>query len=100
VMSLPVGLGRDNSTPTGLWVIQPQNKTHPATYYGLHGEGVIDANDPKNPLGGYWMGITGLEGEAVGKSSYGIHGTIDPDSIGKMASQGCIRLRHDDIAFL
>ena len=100
VMSLPVGLGKDNSTPTGMWVVQQGNKVHPATYYSPRGEGVIAADDPRNPLGGYWMGITGLDGQAVGKSSYGIHGTIDPDSIGKQASLGCIRLRHDDIAFL
>jgi lipoprotein-anchoring transpeptidase ErfK/SrfK len=100
VMSLPVGLGKDNSTPTGMWIVQQGNKVHPATYYSPRGEGVIAADDPRNPLGGYWMGITGLDGQAVGKSSYGIHGTIDPDSIGKQASLGCIRLRHDDIAFL
>jgi len=100
VMRLPVGLGKDNSTPTGMWIVQQGNKVHPATYYSPRGEGVIAADDPRNPLGGYWMGITGLDGQAVGKSSYGIHGTIDPDSIGKQASLGCIRLRHDDIAFL
>jgi lipoprotein-anchoring transpeptidase ErfK/SrfK len=48
-------------------------------------------------LGGYWIGLTGTEGQALGKMSYGIHGTIDPDSIGKQSSMGCIRLRHDDI---
>jgi lipoprotein-anchoring transpeptidase ErfK/SrfK len=100
VMSLPVGLGKDNSTPTGMWMVQSGNKVHPATYYSPRGEGVIAADDPRNPLGGYWMGISGLDGQAVGKTSYGIHGTIDPDSIGKQASLGCIRLRHDDIAFL
>ena len=61
---------------------------------------MLAANDPKNPLGGYWMGLVGLEGDAVGKNSYGIHGTIEPDSIGKQASMGCIRLGHDDIALL
>ncbi|HEX4795987.1 MAG TPA: L,D-transpeptidase family protein [Humisphaera sp.] len=100
VMSLPVGLGKDNSTPTGMWVVQQGNKAHPATYYSPRGEGVIAADDPRNPLGGFWMGIAGVEGDAVGKSSYGIHGTIEPDSIGKQASMGCIRLRHDDIAAL
>ena len=30
--------------------------------------------------------------------SYGIHGTIDPDSIGKQSSMGCIRMKADDIA--
>jgi len=100
VMSFPVGLGKDNSTPTGLWMVQPSNKAHPATYYSPRGEGVIAADDPKNPLGGYWMGLSGLSGNAVEKNSYGIHGTIEPDSIGKQASMGCIRLRHDDIALL
>lgn len=32
--------------------------------------------------------------------SYGIHGTIDPNSIGKQSSMGCIRLRADDIAMV
>jgi lipoprotein-anchoring transpeptidase ErfK/SrfK len=100
VMSYPVGLGKDNSTPTGMWIVQQGNKAHPATYFSPRGEGVFAADDPKNPLGGYWMGITGLEGDAVGKSSYGIHGTIEPDTVGKQSSMGCIRLRHDDVAFL
>jgi lipoprotein-anchoring transpeptidase ErfK/SrfK len=100
IRSFPIGLGKDNSTPTGSWVVQHGNKLHPATYYSPRGEGPIDANDPKNPLGGYWMGLEGVAGEAVDKHSYGIHGTIEPDSIGKQASMGCIRLRHDDIAFL
>lgn len=100
VTSFPVGLGKDNSTPTGLWMVQQGSKAHPATYYSPRGEGVIAADDPKNPLGGYWMGITGLQGNAVDKTSYGIHGTIEPDSIGKQSSMGCIRLRHEDIANL
>ncbi|HZL36048.1 MAG TPA: L,D-transpeptidase family protein [Tepidisphaeraceae bacterium] len=100
VTSFPVGLGKDNSTPTGLWAVQQGSKAHPATYYSPRGEGVIAADDPKNPLGGYWIGITGLGGNALEKTSYGIHGTIDPDSIGKEASLGCIRLRHEDIAAL
>ena len=66
-------------------------------YYSPRGEGVFAADDPKNPLGGYWIGLKGEDGNAVGKNSYGIHGTIEPDSIGKQASMGCIRLRHDDI---
>jgi len=100
VASFPVGLGKDNSTPTGSWIVQTGGKAHPATYYSPRGEGVIAANDPKNPLGGYWIGITGVSGNALSKDSYGIHGTIDPDSIGKQASLGCIRLGHDDIALL
>jgi lipoprotein-anchoring transpeptidase ErfK/SrfK len=100
VTTYPVGLGKDDSTPVGTWMIEPHKKLKHPTYYSPRGEGVIAADDPKNPLGGYWIGLTGTEGQALGKLSYGIHGTIDPDSIGKQSSMGCIRLRSDDIAMV
>jgi len=98
VTSFPVGLGQDGSTPSGTWQVAAGNKIRHPKYYSPRGEGVIDADDPKNPLAGYWLGLVGLDGQAVGKTSYGIHGTIDPNSIGKQASMGCIRLRSEDIA--
>ena len=57
---------------------------------------MIPGGDPKNPLGHFWLGLEGLEGQALGAQSYGIHGTIDPDSIGKQSSMGCIRLHNED----
>ena len=96
VMTLPVGLGEDDSTPTGTWAVK--NRVSNPAYFSPRGEGIIAADDPKNPLGEHWIGLSGTEGNAVGKQSYGIHGTIDPDSIGKQASMGCIRLRNDDVA--
>jgi lipoprotein-anchoring transpeptidase ErfK/SrfK len=96
ITSFPVGLGKDDSTPTGVWAIQ--NKLKNPAYYSPRGEGIIPADDPKNPLGEYWIGLTGTDGHAVGKTSYGIHGTIDPTSIGKRESMGCIRLVNEDIA--
>jgi lipoprotein-anchoring transpeptidase ErfK/SrfK len=100
VTSFSVGLGRDDSTPTGLWAIGPHAKLRHPTYYPPEGGQPIEADDPSNPLGGYWIGLTGVDGQAVGKSSYGIHGTIEPNSIGHQASMGCIRLRADDIAMV
>ena len=32
-----------------------------------------------------------------GKTSYGIHGTLEPETIGKQASMGCVRLKMEDI---
>jgi LysM repeat protein len=98
VTSFPVGLGKDDSTPLGKWQVEPERKVRNPVYYSPRGEGVIEADDPANPLGDYWIGLAGIDGDAVGKESYGIHGTIDPASIGKMESMGCIRLRNDDIA--
>ncbi|MCL4686373.1 L,D-transpeptidase family protein [Myxococcota bacterium] len=47
---------------------------------------------PDNPLGDHWM--------TIGTSSYGIHGTNNPWSIGREATHGCIRLYNDEIARL
>jgi lipoprotein-anchoring transpeptidase ErfK/SrfK len=79
-------------------MVEPQKKLKNPTYYSPRGEGVISADDPKNPLGEFWIGLAGVDGHAVGKQSYGIHGTIEPDSIGKQASMGCIRMRNEDVA--
>lgn len=98
VCSYPVGLGQDDSTPVGTWMVAPGRKSMNPTYYDPRGGGIIEAEDPKNPLGKRWIGLAGVEGDAVGKTSYGIHGTIEPDSIGKMASLGCVRLRNEDVA--
>ena len=78
ITSFPVGLGKDDSTPTGVWMVEPHKKLPNPTYFSPRGGGVIDADDPKNPLGEYWIGLSGIDGHAVGKSSYGIHGTIEP----------------------
>ncbi len=45
---------------------------------------------PDNPLGDHWM--------TIGNTSYGIHGTNNPWSIGRMATHGCIRLYDDQLA--
>jgi len=100
VCSFPVGLGKDDSTPAGKWLVAPGRKLVNPKYFPPHGGEIIEPDDPKNPLGEFWIGLQGLEGEAVGKASYGIHGTIEPDSVGKMSSQGCIRLRNEDVALV
>ena len=100
VTSFPVGLGKDNSTPTGLWACKAGDKIRNPRYYPPRGGDIIAPDDPKNPLGGYWIALEGLDGQAVGKESYGVHGTIDPNSIGKMESMGCIRLKADDISWV
>lgn len=41
-------------------------------------------------FGGRWMGLD------VPWGTYGIHGTTKPDSIGRAASHGCIRMRNKD----
>lgn len=45
-------------------------------------------------FGGYWMGFN------VPWGQYGIHGTTHPETIGYNSSQGCIRMRNEDVAAL
>ena len=90
-----VGLGEDGSTPTGQWRVK--NKLVNPTYYPPRGGKLVPADAPDNPLGERWIGLEGIDGEAMGKQKYGIHGTIEPQSIGKSMSMGCVRLRNDDI---
>src|SRR5688572_12476845 len=94
VTSFAVGLGKDSSTPTGSWIAH--NKLRNPEYYSPRGEGIIPADDPRNPLGEYWIGLRGIDGPALGSESYGIHGTIEPETIGKEESMGCIRLVNED----
>lgn len=56
------------------------------TYYR---PGVVIGPGKGNPLGTRWMGLS--------VNGFGIHGTNRPDSVGKNASHGCIRLRNSDI---
>jgi len=98
VRVFPVGLGMEGTTPTGLWRVK--NKLENPTYYPPRGGKIIQADDPNNPLGEHWIGLEGIEGEAKGQERYGIHGTIEPESIGKNVSLGCIRMYNKDVAFL
>ena len=93
-----VGLGQDNSTPTGEWRVG--TKLMNPTYYPPRGGDVIAADDPLNPLGEHWIGLVGISGAAAGQQRYGIHGTIEPESIGKSMSLGCVRMYNEDVALL
>jgi len=98
VRQFKVGLGADDSTPTGEWRVA--TKLINPTYYPPRGGEIIAADDPKNPLGERWIGLVGVSGAAVDQERYGIHGTNDPDSIGKSVSMGCIRLPNEDVEAL
>jgi lipoprotein-anchoring transpeptidase ErfK/SrfK len=98
VTSFPVGLGKDDSTPPGTWLVT--DRIPNPKWWGARGLAPIESGDPKNPLGKFWIALTGIDGKAEGQQSYGIHGTIEPESIGKQASMGCIRMRNEDVAVI
>jgi lipoprotein-anchoring transpeptidase ErfK/SrfK len=86
VRSYSCCIGKNNATPTGKFKVL--NKVTSPQYTDPDGK-VFSGSDPKNPLGTHWIDLG---------DSYGIHGTIEPDSIGKAESRGCIRLLNADIS--
>jgi L,D-transpeptidase ErfK/SrfK len=74
------------STPSPQGEFQVINRIPHPTWYG---PGTIVGPGRDNPLGTRWMGLS--------VKGYGIHGTNAPNSIGKAASHGCIRMRQQDL---
>lgn len=98
VRSFQAGLGEANSTPVGSFIVK--NKVpNPGWANPRTGE-AFKPDDPKNPIGEYWLGLEGADEASKKFTSYGIHGTIEPDSVGRQMSMGCVRLRDTDIALV
>ncbi len=89
IKQYPVGTGKSDKTPEGKFTVD--NKLINPVWYSP--DGIYQFGDPKNVLGTRWIGFEDKEG----LYGYGIHGTTEPDSIGKEMSNGCIRLRNEDV---
>ena len=98
VRSFTVGLGEGNSTPIGNFIVRKGSKLVDPPWVNPRTGEKFDAG-PTCPIGKYWIGLEGV-GDSASSLGYGLHGTIDPDSIGKQKSMGCVRLGADDIALL
>lgn len=100
IRSFRVGLGEHNSTPPGNWVVRDRSKlvnppwTNPRTgeYYS--------ADNPENPIGERWIGLRGVDEQTKLMSGYGLHGTIEPETIGSDASMGCVRMMPGSVEVL
>lgn len=90
VKEYPVAIGRADKTPTGTFIID--EKVENPDWYAPDGK-VYKFGDPKNILGTRWMRFK----ETARFAGYGIHGTTQPDTIGKPASDGCIRMLNADV---
>ena len=100
VRSFRIGLGKPGrDTPTGLWRVRPAGvgKLVKPPWPDPDTGKMYYAEDPDYPLGSRWIGLDGLEGNAKGRTGFGIHGTKDPEQIGKRDSRGCIRMYNGDV---
>ena len=89
--SWPIGIGRPGEeTITGEFAAGNKLENPPWMRVGYP---AVRFGDPKNPLGTRWIGW--LEDGAP--SSYGFHGTKEPESIGMASSDGCVRFHNASV---
>lgn len=88
VIAWPIAIGRvGQETTPGRYTVG--EKTPEPTWFPT-GLDPVPYGDPENPLGTRWIALEGSNG-------LGIHGTWEPETIGSMASDGCIRLHNDKV---
>jgi lipoprotein-anchoring transpeptidase ErfK/SrfK len=91
-----IGSARD-PLPLGNWKVlhvspNPDWKMNPAILKGVSDDkkAQIVPPGPNNPVGVVWIDLS--------KEHYGIHGTSEPQQIGRAQSNGCVRLTNWDAA--
>jgi lipoprotein-anchoring transpeptidase ErfK/SrfK len=85
IKTYTVATGANNSTPVGTFKIIEKIVNPPWYKDGR----VIPPTNPENILGTRWLGLE--------KQGYGIHGTTSPQSLGKQATAGCVRMSNQDV---
>ncbi|MFI4882486.1 MAG: L,D-transpeptidase family protein, partial [Phycisphaerales bacterium JB064] len=99
VRSFRVGLGEQDGTPLGAFKVRRHSKLINPFWRNPRTGEEFAADDPANPIGEHWVGLRGL-GQAETFSGYGIHGTVEPESIGRSMSMGCVRMLPEDVALV
>lgn len=80
-----VATGSENGTPVGKFTIV--SKEANPTWYKAGA--VVPPGSPANLLGTRWLGFD--------YPGYGIHGTTEPQSIGRHVTLGCVRMRNPEV---
>ncbi len=88
-----VGIGRQNRTPTGTFTVTSKQKEPAWTPPGK----IIPYGDPENVLGTRWLGLTPTGETDPNLRGYGIHGTWEPETVGTAASEGCVRMKNEEV---
>lgn len=100
IAAYPVTIGSaQTESPIGDWTVRAVAKMPNFRYdKAMLNEGKRSGNfhilppGPNNPVGVVWIQLN--------KKGIGLHGTSDPDAIGRNASHGCIRLANWDVVRL
>lgn len=100
IAQFPATMGSSNDPlPIGEWTIQgvarnPDFKYNPRLFWDVSNDkdSQLLQPGPNSPVGVAWLDLN--------KPHYGIHGTSEPQTIGRAESHGCIRLTNWDAARL
>lgn len=91
VKSYPIAIGQLGwETPTGQFQVIDMKES--PTWINPLTNQVIPGGNPKNPLGHFWIAFY-----TDGHKWIGFHGTPNPETVGKAASHGCIRMYNEDV---
>ena len=88
-----VGIGRQDRTPAGTFELGVKQRN--PDWYNKGRK--YEYGSPENILGTRWMALNPTGSTSQDLMGYGIHGTNDPANVGKSTSNGCVRMRNDDV---
>jgi lipoprotein-anchoring transpeptidase ErfK/SrfK len=100
---MPVGIGVDGLTPTGLFRVKPGSKSSNPSWTDPASGRTWKSNDPGNPIGEHWIGLQPVEEGDRDDPAYeglGLHGTTEPQTVGTRCTNGSLRLLGDDVELL
>lgn len=92
-----VGIGRQNRTPEGSFVISSRIKD--PEWRAPDGR-IFAPGEEGNELGKYFLKLAASGTPDKPILGYGIHGTGDESSVGKSWSNGCVRMRNSEVELL
>ncbi len=99
IASFSVGVGKDGrETPAGSWVVS--NKLKDPTWTDPDTGRQYRHGEEGHQIGSRWIALRGTDPNTEGRRGIGIHGTNEPESIGRAASRGCIRMNDRDVEFV
>lgn len=88
-----VGTGKFGTTPVGTFVITEKIEQPP--WWRPDGK-MIPYGDKENVLGTRWLSLQAT-GTTDAVRGYGLHGTWEPETIGRQSSAGCVRLLNSEV---
>jgi hypothetical protein len=91
IKSYPIAIGQLGwETPTGRFQVIDMKES--PTWINPLTNQAIPGDNPKNPLGHFWIAFY-----TDGHKWIGFHGTPNPETVGRAASHGCIRMYNEDV---